>query len=280
MNDSNLQAAQEAFASALLPIALLAVVLFIGLFLVVGYSMKFALAVAGAGKFGFWKSIGIVFATTMASSFVSMAIMLAMTGEPIAGLIACVFSIGTYVMIISAISHCSVGRSVATYFLNGIFSAIGMIPLAMILVVGVMIISSTSNLSGLDFEKFKSDLANSRGNVAGESFGSVSGEPVFENSMDGFEVQQVSGQGFGYGYESGEVDSDAASSSPQQLPSVMPASDSSGGLFDQFFTDEKTSPYPTPTYKECQGSCPNQPPKPPKRSSPVSSGVQSNPFAK
>ncbi len=280
MNDANLQTAQQAFASALIPITLLAVVFFIGLFLVVGYSMKFALSVAGAGKFGFWKSIGIVFATTMASSFVSMSIMLAMPGEPIAGLIACVASIGTYVMIISAISHCSVGRSVATYFLSGIFSVIGMVPLAMILVVGVMIINSTSNLSGLDFKKIKSNLASSHGDVAGESFSGISGEPEFENSMDGFEVQQVSGQGFGYGYESGEVDSDAAAKPPQQLPSVVPASDSSGGLFDQFFTDEKTSPYPTPTSKECQGRCPNQPPTPPKRSNPVSSGVQSNPFAK
>ncbi|WP_144057968.1 hypothetical protein [Novipirellula maiorica] len=279
MNDSNLQSAQEAFASAMLPITLLAIVLVVGMVLVVGYSMKFALSVAGAGKFGFWKSIGIVIATMLAGTFVSTAIMFAMPGEPIAGLIAGVASIGTYVMIISAITHCSIGRGVVAYILNAIFSVIGMIALIMILLLGVTVIRGTSDLGDIDFEPIKNNLANAQSDATGESFLADSGEFDFDNGNDDFEVQQVSGQGIGYGYESSEVDHNMTSSSPQQLPSVVPASNSSGGLLDHFFRDEKASPYPTPASKGCQSGCRSRRPTPPEPSDPVSSGIQANPFA-
>ncbi|GAA4463316.1 hypothetical protein [Novipirellula rosea] len=277
MNDSNLQSAQEAFASAMLPISLLVIVMVVGLFLVVGYSMKFALSVSGAGSVGFWKSIGVVIAATLAGSFVSAAIMFAMPGEPVAGLIAGVASIGTYVLVISAITHCSIGRGIAAYFLNGIFSGIGMIALIMILLLGVTIIRSTSDFGDIDFAQFKNEYANSRSDVAGEAFSEDSSG--IDGDWDGFEVQQVSGQGIGYGYESSGGDDDMGLNPPQQLPSVVPASDSSHGLFDQFFTDKKSSPYPQPASKQCRSGCSSRRPTPPKSSDPVSTGIQANPFA-
>ncbi len=271
MNDSNLQAAQEAFAAALIPISLLAVVLFVGFVLVTGYSMKFALAVAGVGRFGFWKSIGIVIATTLSSTFVSMSILFAMPGEPVAGLIACVASLGTYVLIISAFGRCSIGSGVKTYFLNGIFSFLGTIPLMAILIAGVMIISATCNLNGPNFEKVKSYLANSQGSVAGDS-----SDSEFENfviAANGFDITSVKHAGG----DSGDADANTASSIPKQLPSLMSAEP--GGLFNQFFTDEKTSPYPTPVPRQCQSGCPQNRPSPPKKVNPISSGIQANPFA-
>ncbi|MCM2373875.1 hypothetical protein [Aporhodopirellula aestuarii] len=272
MNDANLQAIQEAFASAAIPIALLGLILIVGMFLVTGYSMKFALAVAGVGRFGFWKSIGIVLVTGMMSMFVSLSIVFAFPGEPVAGLAACVVSIGAYAVIVSLIGQCGIGRGIATYFLNGLFNGLGMIPLVAVLVMGIVVISKTSGIDQVDFEGLRAELAQSRGQMGAESNAADWGA-----GFAGFDITQVSGRGFGDPQEGGGLG--ATQSMPKQLPSLI-AADEGQGVFDSFFTDEKSSPYPTPSSSGCNSGCSKNQVTPPKPSEPVTSGIQANPFAK
>ncbi|MBB3206007.1 hypothetical protein FHS27_001815 [Rhodopirellula rubra] len=273
MNESNLQAVQESLSTAAIPIALLVLVLCVGSFLVAGYSMKFALLVAGVGRFGFWKSIGVVLVTGLMSMFVTFSIVFAMPGEPVAGLIAGVASIGSYAVIVSLVGQCGIGRGLMTYFLNGIFNLVGTVPLATVLFLGGFAIAKTSDLDQIDFESLRKDLAMAQGNLpVGEE-----GEGL-ENAFGGFDITQVSGTGFDDGFA---IAGDAQPASlPKQLPSLVPADDSSNGIFNSFFKEEKSSPYPVPAASGCRSGCSKNNPSLPKKSEPVTSGLQSNPFAK
>lgn len=97
------------------------------LFLITGYSMKFALAAAGVGRFGFWKSIGVVFLTTLATMLVSGFAAMIDPDNPIVMLMAAILGIVACAMVIAMIGRCGIGKGFKTYFYNGLFGTIGMV---------------------------------------------------------------------------------------------------------------------------------------------------------
>ena len=125
------QSANESFlnllTSAGLPLLGLVLVFCLGLFLVMGYSMKFSLAAAGVGRFGFWKSVGIVALTTIATIVVSLIGALTSPENPVMILLTGLFSIIAYAIVIALVGRCGVGRGIKTYFYNGLFGTIGMV---------------------------------------------------------------------------------------------------------------------------------------------------------
>ncbi|MFG0289067.1 MAG: hypothetical protein ACF8CQ_12875 [Rhodopirellula sp. JB044] len=276
MNESSLQTLQTALASIALPIAVLALVTFILMFVVVGYSMKFALAVAGVGRFGFWKSIGMVTTTGLASGFVSFLVTVSMGGVPSAGLIACVASIGAYAVVISMVGQCGISRGFAACILYGLFSVLGMVPLFTLVGVGGFAIAKNSDLNQIDFASLQSELAMAPGGIpggdeSGRGFGDldltqVSGV-VFSEKLKSIDFNDPSG-----------IDLTDLEGLPTQLPGIAVPSGDSKGIYDSFFTEESSSPYPTPAPSRCQSGCPDSKPTLPKKVEPSTSGLRSNPF--
>ncbi|WP_144059657.1 hypothetical protein [Rhodopirellula sallentina] len=276
MNEPSLQSLQGALANIALPMAVLAIVTFILMFVVVGYSMKFALAVAGVGRFGFWKSIGMVTTTGLASGFVSFLVTVAMSGVPSAELIACVASVGAYAVVISMVGQCGISRGFATCFLYGLFSLIGMVPLFTLVGVGGFVIAKNSDLDQIDFEHLKSELAMTPGVIPG---GDESG-----SGFGDLDLTQVSGAVFGEKLKDidfndpNSIDFTDPESLPMQLPGLAIPSGDSKGIYDSFFTEERSSPYPTPAPSRCQSGCSSTKSTLPKKVEPSTSGLRSNPF--
>jgi len=132
-------------SSACVPLVCVISLLAFGVFLVTGYSMKFSLAVAGVGRFGFWKSIGISCATTTAVCLVSCLMAVAMyllEGESVVvGLISAFLSVTAFAVVVAMMGRCGIVRGYATYFLNGFFAVIGFVGLATLMVPVVMVAS-------------------------------------------------------------------------------------------------------------------------------------------
>lgn len=127
MNNSVNESFLNLLTSAGLPLLGLVVVFCLGLFLVMGYSMKFSLAAAGVGRFGFWKSIGIVILTTIATMVVSLVTALTSPENPVMMLLSAIFAIIAYAMVVAMVGRCRIGRGFKAYFYNGLFGAIGMV---------------------------------------------------------------------------------------------------------------------------------------------------------
>lgn len=107
-------------------------VLFIAL---MGYTMKFALSVSGAGKFGFWYSFLIAVASTLAMSITSTLIVVAV--GPSSAVFAWLFGFVACLGVIALMSGTGVFHALGIYLLNGFFSFIGVFALVIAAVAAV-----------------------------------------------------------------------------------------------------------------------------------------------
>jgi hypothetical protein len=266
MNDPSLLSSPEALGAVLVPMFCIGGFFLLGLFLLTGYSMKFALAAAGVGRFGFWKSISLVSTSTLLSMLVSGAVVFSMPNSPFAALVAMVGSVACFTILVSLVGQCGIGRAFVTYILNGIFNLIGAVPLVGLLIAGIVATGVSSGLKGIDIDQLKTQMASARSSIPDGG--------GFDTGLEGFDLTKVSGQ------FTAEPPAVGLDNLPEQLPSTITADDSSSGLLNAFFMPEKSSPYPVPKRSGCEnGSCSTKRPSGSTPAEPVTSGLQSNPFA-
>ncbi len=266
MNDPSLLSSPESLGAVLVPMFCIGGFFLLGLFLLTGYSMKFALAAAGVGQFGFWKSISLVSTSSLLSMLVSGVVVFSLPNSPIAVLVAMAGSVASFTILVSVVGQCGIGRAFLTYILNCIFNMIGAVPLVGLLIGGIVVVGASSGLSGIDMDQLKAQMASVRSTTPdGDGF---------VTSLEGFDLTKVSGQ---FTSERPAVGLDNL---PEQLPSTITADDSSSGLLDAFFMPEKSSPYPTPKRSGCEkGSCSTKKSSGSAAAEPVTRGLQANPFA-
>ncbi|TWT97527.1 hypothetical protein [Neorhodopirellula pilleata] len=237
-------------SSAGLPLLGVISIFAVGVFLVTGYSMKFSLAVAGVGHFGFWKSTGISFATTTAVFFVSCLMAVAMfllKGESVVvGLISAFLSVTAFALVIAVMGKCGIVRGYVTYFLNGFFVVAGFVLLAIVMVPVMMVAAPMMKIDPDDLaslrQAFPQDgLSSIRSPGDGSSLGLDSLRNVSLNPDD-------------------RHDSDSALESLPQ--NWLPVRSSDASIQDAFYQRSQT---PASSGEESP-------------SVPVTRGVQANPF--
>lgn len=261
-------------ATALLAIAALVLLLVAVWFLVVGYSMKFSLSIVGAGRFGFWKSLLIVLLACGASSIVSTTLMMAVPGDPFMALFALVGSVGVNCLVISMIAQCSFGKGFLAYLLNGFFNFLGVIPVAILLVVGLLGVRRMVDPDGVKLEQWKREMAQVQGSGEGTALGGFDVTAVANGTPEGsFSGAPNAGRHFSAGA--------ASQGLPKQLPSVVDESETKGGWFG-WGAKESAKPYPQfDSGSECRSGCAKNRDTPPTPPEPAASpsAPQANPFA-
>lgn len=266
MSDSELLNPANFDATAIFCIAALVLLLVAVWFLVVGYSMKFSLSIVGAGRFGFWKSLLIVLLACGASSIVSTTLMMAVPGDPFMALLAVVGSMGVNCLVISMIAQCSFGKGFLAYLLNGFFNLLGAIPVAILLVVGLLGVRRMVDPDGVKMEQWKREMAQVQASGAG-------------TGLDGFDVTAVAN-----GMPEGSQRANAGAGSqglPKQLPSVVDQPASTGGWFG-WGAKGSAKPYPQfDSGGECRSGCAKNRATPSTPAAPAASpsAPQANPFA-
>ncbi|SMP61910.1 hypothetical protein SAMN06265222_107187 [Neorhodopirellula lusitana] len=237
-------------------------VLLFGMLLVAGYSMKFSLAILGVGRFGFWKSLGMVLAASFTSWIVSTMLMMAVPGEPVMALFAMVASVGTYCVVVSVMGGCSVGKGFAIYFLHCFLNLVGAVPLFMLIGIVFFTMSKTMDPNGTLMKQWSQQITKTSATGSGTAIGQGAG---------GLDLKQVMYQASG----EDETESEDALEMPKRLPPVLTGDENSGGFFG-LGKEERASPYPKPA-SGCRSSCSAPKPKPAPAPA-VSHGPQSNPF--
>jgi len=279
MNDLSIQIAQQALdlsSSLVTTLVVAAIGFMVCWFLIIGYSMKFSLWAAGVGRFGFWKSVGVVTSTSIVSTLVSCGIMFAFPGNVMAALGGAVASVLAYAFMIARIGRCGIGRGIATYFYNWLFNAIAMVPMILVMLGAAYALGNSSPTMRADWEKLRTHLASSAAAMPGATDGEG-------RRTAGFDITQVAGRwseatqaGSMFGSNEDAV-SDTAVEMAEQFPGLTMSEDSS--IFDSFFTEETSSPASSGCSKsKCGRSKAKITPKKPVP--PDTSGLQSNPFAK
>ena len=264
MPDPSLPVSSDVAITAILPWVGVGAFVFVACFLVVGYSMKFALAVAGVGRFGFWKSSGIVFVAGVVSTLVSLMLVMAAPGEPMMGLFAAVASVVSYCLVISMIGRCGLGKGFMTYLLNAFFNMIGMVPVVVLMMVGLAVMGSSIDPDGTTMKKFRDKM--NRAQLQGQADAS-------EANAGEFDFTQVVNR-----IRNSEDDA-STDILPQQLAPVITEGDSSDSYFG-FGKTERPSPYPTPSNSKTGGGYGKPTPKPAEAPSAVTIGPRANPFVK
>lgn len=256
MTTAQSDALQILWDSAGIPFVVFVLVAVLGSLLVMGYTMKWALAVSGVGRFGFWKSLGISTTSSVVVFLVSCAMGITMVflkaQGPVVSMLFFFISVTAFAMVIAMVGRCGIGRGYLTYFFNSLFGTIGVIVL-MIALAGILIIArpfvkldeqdmATVRQAFEEIESTQVDLADEDSPLALDSFRNVSFSD--EVSLDG----------------ESSLASDLIPSDDEPLVS------SNESIQDAFYEPSTNPTKPTPSSIKPIG-------KP-------RSGVQSNPFVK
>ncbi len=263
-------------ASFIVPLGVLVLLLAAAWFLVIGYSMKFALAIVGAGRFGYWKSILIVLLAAGASSIISTTLMMISPGDPLMALLALVAAVLVYCLVVSMIAQCSFGKGFLTYLLNGAFNFVGAIPVVILLFVGILAVRQIADPDGSKMKQWKSEMAEMEAVGPGTSPGDLEATAVSNATYGKTAVG-------GPGSRQAQSARGGSQGLPQRLPSVVDeSSSSSGGWFGWGAKGADDKPYPQfDSGSECRSGCAKNRTVAPKPPAPAAtpSAPQANPFA-